>query len=85
MAYCMLIFSSFHILSLCPGSLFKFNWVTSVENHGQKTENGEEFCTINYCNDVFFSTRIKLRQMDLAQELLPLMALSDYIYPVTVL
>lgn len=41
-----------------------------MENHGQKIEYGEEFYTINNYNDVLFPTRIKFRQMDLAEELL---------------
>lgn len=73
MAYCMLIFSGFHILARSLFFFFKFNWVTSSgENHGRKTECGEEFCIINNYNDVFFPTRIKFRQMDLAEELLPI-------------
>lgn len=52
--------------------LLKFNWVTLVENRGQKIEYGEEFYTINNYNDVFFPIRIKFRQMDLAEELLPI-------------
>lgn len=72
MAYCMLIFFSFYILSL--SFFFSLNSIGSllVENRGQKIEYGEEFYTINNYNDVFFPIRIKFRQMDLAEELLPI-------------
>ena len=72
MAYCMLIFSSFYILSL--SFFFFLNSIGSLlgENRGQKIEYGEEFYTINNYNDVFFLIRIKFRQMDLAEELLPI-------------
>lgn len=57
-------------------SLFFFflNSIGSLlgENRGQKIEYGEEFYTINNYNDVFFPIRIKFRQMDLAEELLPI-------------
>jgi len=73
MAYCMLIFTSFHILSLFLFFFFHIQLVTtSGKNRGQKIEYGEEFYTINNYNDVFFPTRIKFRQMDLAEELLPI-------------
>lgn len=68
----MLIFSSFYILSL--SFFFSWNSIGSLlgENRGQKIEYGEEFYTINNYNDVFFPIRIKFRQMDLAEELLPI-------------
>lgn len=70
MAYCMLIFFSLYSLSLFFFFL-KFNWVTSSqEDRGQKTECGEEFYIRNNYSDVFFTTRIKFRQMDLIEGLL---------------
>lgn len=65
----MLIFSSFHMPSLF---FFLYLGHSSWVKHGQQTEYGEDVCITNNYNDVFFTTIVKFRQMDLAEELLPI-------------